>query len=267
MFLHPGQITRQYSEGKRARFLNPVQLYIFVTTIFFVLFFSFSHSNETSEGKKTEPANQQKMTAQVQPQSADPNPLNKDFEINDGFSLSRPSFASWQQYDSAQQRLPISQQDGQFVQLIYKKMFDLEKRYPNNKDFTKAYTEALLHNIPKAFFILLPFFAFLLALLFRKGNFYSVDHLIFSLHFHSFIFLLLSGYLLLDKFVPSDDIVYWSGMAILLGIGIYLFLAMKTVYGKSGLQLLFRQFNLTLFYFAGFLFTMLLLLAFTILIV
>lgn len=52
-------------------------------------------------------------------------------------------------------------------------------------------TERVLHLFPKLFFFLIPITAFVLQLLFlKRKEFFYVDHLIFSIHFHSFYFLL-----------------------------------------------------------------------------
>jgi hypothetical protein len=46
-------------------------------------------------------------------------------------------------------------------------------------------------NIPRAFFVFLPMFAHFLKLLYRKQA-YLVEHLVFSLYYHAFVFLTFS---------------------------------------------------------------------------
>lgn len=46
LVLAPGQITLDYNSGKRARYLNPIQLYIFITTVFFILFYGLIPESE-----------------------------------------------------------------------------------------------------------------------------------------------------------------------------------------------------------------------------
>jgi Na+/H+ antiporter NhaC len=50
----------------------------------------------------------------------------------------------------------------------------------------------LEHNIPRVMFLLMPAFALLTFALFRKSQPYYVPHLYYSVHFHAFLFLLLS---------------------------------------------------------------------------
>ena len=67
----------------------------------------------------------------------------------------------------------------------------------------QRFSEALLSATPKIVFALLPLFALLLKLLYRKSDAFYVDHLILTLHLHAFAFLIatpfnfMSGKLLL----------------------------------------------------------------------
>jgi hypothetical protein len=62
-----------------------------------------------------------------------------------------------------------------------------------------SYIERLLGNLPKAAFLLLPAFALLhMGVNIRQDRYY-IDHLVFSLHFHTFAFLLFAAVLLLGR--------------------------------------------------------------------
>ncbi len=41
LIFKPGMLTRQYVEGKRASYLNPIKMYVFTSAIFFIIFFTF----------------------------------------------------------------------------------------------------------------------------------------------------------------------------------------------------------------------------------
>jgi hypothetical protein len=51
---------------------------------------------------------------------------------------------------------------------------------------------SLEHNIPRVMFLLMPAFALLTFVFFRRQQPYYVPHLYYSVHFHAFLFLLLS---------------------------------------------------------------------------
>jgi hypothetical protein len=62
LFFKPGKLTTEYNLGHRAQYLHPVKMYIFISLVFFVLFFKQSkhdkneHGNEPNTEIKTTPA-------------------------------------------------------------------------------------------------------------------------------------------------------------------------------------------------------------------
>ena len=63
----------------------------------------------------------------------------------------------------------------------------------------------ILDYFPYAMFLVIPFFALLLQILFyRKQHFYA-GHLIFAFHFHTFIFLFFTLISLLDHYLPTSN--------------------------------------------------------------
>ena len=116
-------------------------------------------------------------------------------------------------------------------------------------EFVQKLSSTFLHNIPKMLFLLLPVFALLLKLLYvRRKQFYFVDHAILSLHYFSFIFLLLIlSVFILDKIFNTAFFVQVSVPWIFL----YLLLAMKKLYGQTWGKTLLKFFALVfLFTFA-----------------
>jgi len=87
--------------------------------------------------------------------------------------------------------------------------------------------------IPRILFILLPLFALVLAAFYwrQRKQFYFVDHLVFSLNYHSFGFVLLLVAAGLAQIV-SNDIV---AVLVVIGSAVYLLLAMKRFYGQTWL--------------------------------
>jgi len=90
-------------------------------------------------------------------------------------------------------------------------------------------------------FFLLPIFALLLKLLYRSTQRLYVEHLIFSLHFYTFIFLLLTVVTLIDQ-----EFINSASPLIILG---YLFIALKSVYGQGWLKTLGKLGLLSVSYF------------------
>jgi hypothetical protein len=94
-----------------------------------------------------------------------------------------------------------------------------------------AVNRPLMAWIPRALFLLLPIFASLLAIFYigNRREFYFVDHLVFSLNLHSFVFVILAFIVL----ATSLGIEWQLGWFALAGIGVYMLLAMKRFYGQG----------------------------------
>lgn len=85
--------------------------------------------------------------------------------------------------------------------------------------------------IPRVFFLLLPLFAILLAIFYlrQRKKFYFVDHLVFSLSVHSFVFAILI------VAIGAAQVLAGGSVAKLffLVIAVYLFVALKRFYGQG----------------------------------
>ena len=103
--------------------------------------------------------------------------------------------------------------------------------------------------------------AFLLKALYPLSKRYYVEHLLFFVHFHAFFFLILSLQILFARMaamlaVPEAIAV----ITIIIGsiyVPVYLFVAMRRVYGQGRLVTFFKYIVLVVAYSFGFLATML----------
>ncbi len=278
LFTKPGLATLEYIKGKRAKYLNPIQLYIFVTTVFFLFFFNLSMnigkvvSSTKNNGYQPAVSPQQidsiarseagkilkdtidsKTFAEAKKISTQINPGETLIDLNNELNASPTDKAeNWQVYDSAQQRLPAAKRDGFIGRLIHKRIFAISAKYHRNEDIQHAFIEKFQHNIPKVFFVLLPFFAFLLHLFFRNKGYYYVDHLIFSIHFHSMLFIMASIPRFLFKLYPDTHLYEIISGIIYVILGLYLFIALRRVYPSVWWKLLLKQTGLFIIYVTGF---------------
>lgn len=266
LFTKPGLVTLEFINGKRAKYLNPVQLYIFVTTIFFLFFFSLSGGNEKTVKKEPLRESESVLNDSIAL------PRNATFEIVDGKIVASEGFSfkhilpeekNITTYDSVQVTLPDSLKDDFFTKYVYHRLYYLSDKYGTEENFGTIFKERFLHNIPKIFFLLLPFFALLLKVFFRRKSFYYVDHIIFALHFHAMLFMIVGINYLLSMLIDDENIEGYLNLATLLGLGIYLFLSLRKVFEETRLKIWFKQLFMFLAYLLGFLVTALLVLAIT----
>ncbi len=86
----------------------------------------------------------------------------------------------------------------------------------------------LIGNIPLALLLMMPFLALILKILYVRRSQYYIEHLVFTFHFHTFVFVWVIMLALIGKYFPP----------LLLGLSIfyifvYFYLALKKYYGQS----------------------------------
>ena len=125
-------------------------------------------------------------------------------------------------------------------------------------DDGRAFLNKLLDNVPAALFVLLPLMALVLKILYPLSKRYYVEHLLFVVHYHSFVFLILSLQVLLTRLgsllrvpeTPIDVTVFAASLY----VPVYLYKALRRVYGQGRPFTILKFFMLTFAYFAGLLF-------------
>ncbi len=107
---------------------------------------------------------------------------------------------------------------------------------------TQSFGRALWENLPKMMFLFLPLIALVTAILYLGSGRYYVEHLLFFLHYHAFFFLAGIAVLVLDRagaatrggvsrlFGTMEDVLLF---VLLFYVPVYLFLAMRRVYGQG----------------------------------
>jgi Protein of unknown function (DUF3667) len=267
LLFKPGFLTLEYLNGKRIRYLNPVRMYIFISFLFFIVL--FAQRNAEDHSVKNNPAFQnlnlaKQLLADSLKKTVNPGktvssemrirdsivsaiaskldttiqPVNKEESIGFSvgargflFTLEENRYNSIHEYDSVQHSLPDSLKNNFMGGLFIRKNISIKNRLGNRSQITV--NEEFQHNVPKLMFILLPVFALLLFLFFRRREHNYAAHIIFAIHYHSFAFLVLLATNLLSTIIPSFAV----GLTIL-GIGLmililYLVMALKKVYGQS----------------------------------
>ena len=112
----------------------------------------------------------------------------------------------------------------------------------------EGFMKDLVENISIMMFFLLPLFALLLKIIYIRGSKFYIEHLIFSLHLHSFTFLMLFLSLLSYIIFTKSFLFY-----VLLILFVYALLTFKKVYQQRWFKTMLKMFLL----FLGYSFTML----------
>jgi len=110
-----------------------------------------------------------------------------------------------------------------------------------NSDFiiieinAENYGDNLLANLTKygqfILFLLIPVFTWLLALFFRSNKLYYMHHMVFAVHFHSFLWIFFSLLLIIEIFTSNlSSLSVWFSVLILLIPTVYLGIAFNRFY-------------------------------------
>ncbi|MCC7029711.1 MAG: DUF3667 domain-containing protein [Chitinophagaceae bacterium] len=238
LFSMPGKITGDFTAGKRSRFLNPIQLYLFVSAIFLFVFTKYIFTVSSSCHSMEEVYERYPIIKAEQQKTFD---TSKYVHNPFGFTIDKRGFQvnnkvyTLRQYDSIEASLPANQREGGLHRSFHRKLLKINDKAVIIDDISSVqYPRAIYSSLPKALFILLPIFAFLLKLFFRRRPY--ADHIIFSLHFHTMVFLMLTVFMLTGYAV---DFAHFDmiGLLMLCAIVVYLYIALFHYTGQKWLPL------------------------------
>lgn len=148
-------------------------------------------------------------------------------------------YKSLKALDSIQKYGKPSEKLSSFKYWFVHKILLVEEKY-SKEEIKEKFIESFIHNLPKALFIYMPLFAFILWLFQDKKTWYYFDHGIFTLHYFSFLLL---GILLisieshivslLDNFLVFRVIDYIFTTVAIIYMLYYFFPAHHRFYGDS----------------------------------
>jgi hypothetical protein len=209
LLLKPGLLAIEYNAGKRERYFHPARMYVFISFVYFLLLTSLPEApNERSI-----------VTITSTPDQPNDNDISDEKE-----------FTTRESYDSAQLSLPVSERDGWMEKKWTYRQIELEKRLTANpKEFASKVVEEFTGHFSQVFFLLLPIFAFMLWLLYKRKDFFYHEHLVFSIWCYNFFFIVGALAMLAEMVVWLN----WLAVALKFTIFIYLLLAMKRAYHQS----------------------------------
>ncbi|SMC81297.1 DUF3667 domain-containing protein [Moheibacter sediminis] len=228
LLFKPGKLTNEYLKGKRASYVAPVKLYIFL--LFIAVFvpgvISFFENQPPNEFIETS-ENESELAREIN---------------NSGVTYGLKDFKdvkSVAQLDSLQRVKPEGERLNRLEYKMIKKIVELKKNGTDKEFQEKAY-DMISRNFSKVLFIYLPIFAFWLWLFHGKKRWYYFDHGIFTLHYFSFLLIsntivAIFGFLL--GLLGDNDFVDLTTMMFVLICGFYTFFyffrAHSKVYGEN----------------------------------
>ncbi len=204
LILKPGFLPKEYMTGRRAKYINPIGSLIFLSTIFFIIALSIGHNN----GINLNPHKTNVIDS-----------FQTQFKVDSNLSTLKDSINVNVGNKTINNKLTTKFKD------IFSEGHESER---------EIFFEKFKHNFPKIMVLLIPFLSFFLWLIFIRKQKLYVEHLIFVLYTHCFVYLLLSFSILLS--LIWEPIFGWSFLLII----IYIIWAMKYFYDQSLLKTIFK---------------------------
>ncbi|KAA5534751.1 DUF3667 domain-containing protein [Taibaiella lutea] len=210
LLFRPALLTQHYLSGKRMTYVAPVRLYLFISFIAFFLPAIIPNLNEKYERKlNPEISRSTYSTVQKELDSLKGiehdtiNLLGEDAKIT---TSNIGGFQTAEEYDSAQNALPVKERDKGLTYFLNRQFLDAGHNL-STEETKKEFIEGVKHNFPKVLFIYLPLFAFIVWLFHGKKRWYYFDHAIFTLHNFSFLLLISTIFTVISHLIPWHYIV------------------------------------------------------------
>lgn len=252
LLFKPGDLASEFSRNRRASYVSPFRLYLFTSLLFFFLVsLTSDFSGVYEDGSVSVAVESEDVVAADNAeylfQSVDEARHDKLKKILDGpvDSLGRNmllGIAEQLAEQHAESLAAASDEASTRWQLepFFRYMLG---QLVDAVDEPRRLLGNLIDNLPVASFFLLPFFAFLLSLLYRRNRRYYIENLVFATHLHSFAFIIYG----VTLFLPEDSDI---ATLLLLALGGYHFTALKRYYRESFLRTTAKFVAQVLVYFA-----------------
>lgn len=231
LMFRPGRLTLDYLQGKRARFVPPARLFIASSIVFF---FIATLNARIDFGTEAPPTVDPGATLEEagppapgdEPRPAEPEGRRATVTTGPGNNISFDRDCNVD-YSGAPDWL---------VKLVPpERAVEICRRI--TVDRGRSFARTLLSNVPAMMFLFLPIMALVMKVAYPLSGRYYAEHLLFLVHFHSFFFfiniLLALAFWGTAAWAPDHAALTGLAIAAYVYIPVYLFRAMRVVYGQG----------------------------------
>lgn len=235
----PGRITNAFIAGRRVQYANPIRWYLVISLFHFFLMSQVfkptikDMQQRTFIGERVELSTIEFDSLLSIPDTTNAFPFSNEQQKIVNHLIENTSRTDDQIYDTLKLELP------------WWKEFATKKSIRTSRETTASLNSYLLKQIPIFVFFMLPIYAFFLKLFFWRKGLY-INHLIHSIHLHSFLFFLGTLGWILALFLPDLD--GYSIPIITLTTFSYAVISFRKVYGVKVIWSVFRACCIGLLY-------------------
>jgi hypothetical protein len=266
LMFRPGRLTLDYLQGKRARFVPPVRLFIASSIVFFFIAslnarLEFGPDDavfigpgagveledaEPSERRALEGLDQEQDEGEADAEAAQPPRARGASGTAGGIGFDRDCNVDYSAAPDWLEKVVPPERAVEICERI-------------TADHGRSFARALLSNVPAMMFLFLPLMGVVMKLAYPLSGRYYAEHLLFLVHYHSFFFLL-NIMLIVARW--GAELVAPGALplgvltgAVFIYIPVYLFRAMRVVYGQGFWATSFKYIVLGLAYLTAMLTT------------
>ena len=251
LFFKPGYLSNEYFAGRRARYVQPIRLYL-VTSI--VFFFTISIINYVSPGEVRVQGDgaveQSKQSVFIETDESSEAVLPETDYQKAQTDSAEPAAAEGEISSEGKTRSLNGSIEPGDLELPFVSAERTEKiRLRMNRQIEKAskilneepeeFMPMLLDIMPPIAFLLLPLFALLLKIFYVFKRMFYTEHLILAVHNHSLLFAALTVHSIVD--VPIEANTDFSlGIITFPLLAFYMYKSLRIVYQQSRAVTLFK---------------------------
>lgn len=231
LFTKPGRVARNFINGQRMRYMNPVRIY-FLSSLLLLTVLQFRGSDKSLIKQTEKPSEEVNIPADTSATDTISNMKVDTSESGEGSNAEHfyKRIKNMQRHyeDKPQLSTDDALRDMGIEPDFYHRFLYVQAAKISNFDMDE-FNKYLFSKLFWVLFLFLPIIAIILKLLYIRRKFYYPEHLIFTFYNQSVFFLLLS------------IILPWShteGPALLAGFlfAIYLYIAMRRFYQQGRLK-------------------------------
>src|SRR5690606_1314813 len=260
----PGRLTHEYLMGRRARYMPPFRTYLLLSLVFFLVAFFDPHEQF---GLLLDPAAAEAERTRAREE------MLRDLEA-EGITIGRRAGEAAEGGNAGSGlNVHCSLEDLENMELpawLERRLTPARLKEMCERvtaDDGRSFARQLLDNIPASLFVLLPLMALVLKILYPLSKRYYAEHLLFVLHFHAFLFLILTLDILFSRLLgvvrAPEFVTSLAGFAVGIYVPVYLYKSLRRVYGQGRLVTVFKFILLTVTYLTGLLLVFLVVMLYT----
>ncbi len=211
----PGQLTLEFLAGRRARYLRPLRLYLTLSLVYFVtLSLDWGGDDRVLNVQTSGPADSAAVRDSIAEARTDSVADARADSIADRAAGRAP-----QREHVAPDTTTLSGR----IERAFERRVERFQKLPKEQR-NRAFTSAFFGQLSNMVFALVPLFALLLRVTYRRAPLFYAEHFVHALHLHAFAMLVMT----VVHFTPGA----WSVLPFL-GLPAYVWIALRRVYGGS----------------------------------